>query len=52
MLVILMGGTYMEYVVERGSVGVIYIQSSVTTSSGIQIILMLLPQQFERLQFW
>jgi hypothetical protein len=35
---------------EMFSDAMIYVSSSMTTGSGIQVILRLLPQQFERLQ--
>jgi hypothetical protein len=42
----------MKYVIQMDSGGMIYIQSCIMIGSGIQIILRLLPQQFERLQCW
>jgi hypothetical protein len=40
----------MKYAVVMGSVSMIYIPRPITTGSDIQVILRLLPQQFERLQ--
>jgi hypothetical protein len=42
----------MWYTVEMASDGMIYIPSFMKIGSGIQVILMLLPQQHERLQCW
>jgi hypothetical protein len=42
----------MKYTIEMTSDGMIYIPSFVTIGSGIQVILRLLPEQFERLQCW
>jgi hypothetical protein len=42
----------MKYAVEMASGGMLYIRRFVIISSGIQVILRLLPQQFERLQYW
>jgi hypothetical protein len=40
----------MKYAIKMASGGMIYVPSFMTISSGIQIILRILPQQFERLQ--
>jgi hypothetical protein len=42
----------MKYAVEMASVGLIYIPNFMMNGSDIQVILKLLPQQFERLQCW
>jgi hypothetical protein len=42
----------MKYNVQMDSGGMIYIPSFLTIGSGIQVILRLLPQRFERLQYW
>jgi hypothetical protein len=42
----------MKYTVEMASGGMIYIPSFMKIGSGIQLILKVLPQQFERLQCW
>jgi hypothetical protein len=42
----------MKYAVDMGSGGMIYIPSSITIRWAIQVLLRLLPQQFERLQWW
>jgi hypothetical protein len=39
----------MKYAVEMASVGMIYIPTFKMTGSGIQVMLRLLPQQYERL---
>jgi hypothetical protein len=41
----------MNCAVEMSLGGMIYIPSFMTISSGIQVILRLLPQRFERLQY-
>jgi hypothetical protein len=46
-LLLLIGGIH-----EMVSGAMIYVPSSMTIGSGIQVILRLLPQQFERLQCW
>jgi hypothetical protein len=48
MLVLLKGGEFMKYATEMASGGMMYIPSFITISSGAQVILRLLPQQFER----
>jgi hypothetical protein len=42
----------MKYTVEMTSDGIIYARSFMKTGLCIQVILRLLPQQSERLQFW
>jgi hypothetical protein len=42
----------MKYIVEMASDGTMYILSFVKIGSGIQVILMLLPRQSDRLQCW
>jgi hypothetical protein len=42
----------MKYVTEMASGGMTYIPSFMTIDSGIQVILRLLPQQFDWLQCW
>jgi ribosomal protein L16 Arg81 hydroxylase len=42
----------MKYAVVMASGDMLYIPSFMTISSVIQVILRLLRQQFERLQFW
>jgi hypothetical protein len=42
----------MTYTVEMALGSMIYISSFMMIGSGIQIIVRLLPQQFDRLQFW
>jgi hypothetical protein len=41
----------MKYAIETGSAGMIYLPSFIKIDSGIEGII-LLPQQFERLQCW
>jgi hypothetical protein len=42
----------MKYAIEMASGGMIYIPSFMMIGSSIQVILRLLPKQFERLQCW
>jgi hypothetical protein len=42
----------MKYIVDMASAGMIYVPSFMKISLGIQIILLLLYQQFQRLQCW
>jgi hypothetical protein len=42
----------MKNAAEMASGGIMYISYFVTVGSGIQVLLRLLPQQFERLQYW
>jgi hypothetical protein len=42
----------MKYVVETASGGMMYKSSFTTAGSGIQVILKLLSQRFERLDYW
>jgi hypothetical protein len=42
----------MKYIVEMGSGGMIYVPSFMTIGFGIQVLLRLLLEQFERLQCW
>jgi hypothetical protein len=43
---------FIKHSVEVASGGMMYISSSMTIVSGTQVILRLLPQQFERPQCW
>jgi hypothetical protein len=51
MLVLLMA-RIVKYTIERTLGGMIDTRSSMTIGSGIQVILRLLPQQFERLLYY
>jgi hypothetical protein len=42
----------MKHTITMVSGGMIYIPSFLMMSFGIQVVRRLLPQQFERLQFW
>jgi hypothetical protein len=42
----------MKYSVEMISGGIIYLRSLMKIGRGVQTILRLFPQQFERLQYW
>jgi hypothetical protein len=51
MMVLLMGGVY-EVSIQIARGGMTYIQCFMMTGSEIQIMLRLIPQQFENLQCW
>jgi hypothetical protein len=42
----------MRYTAEMASDGMVYIPSYMKTVSGIQVILRLLPRQFDKLKCW
>jgi hypothetical protein len=42
----------MKYIVQMGSGGMIYVLCFITIALDIQLLLSLLPKQFERLRCW